>query len=377
MPNPFQSVAIVGVYNTKQARVLEGETRAQVIADAVRGTLADAGVAPRDVDGVVSATSGHVIRQLGGQPCWSSDAGAGIAGVIDAALAIASGQCEMVLVVGGQAGSYSQRGSTAPWTRPTSEFIETWGLYTAVEFALIAKRHMHLYGTTPESMAEVASAIRSNGATNSEAVYYGREVTPEDVLNSRMVADPFHLLDICMTSEGGAGMLLTTVERARALDVTPVFIHGGALEKQGAPYFEPPVWDRFGWSGRWAGEKAFGMAGLAPSDMDVCEFYDNFSFDVIRLFEAYGFCGEGEGGDFVMDGRVRIDGAMPICTDGGLMSYSHNAGSQALQRPIAGVLQIQGRAANQVPDVDFVLTENYGGAALFTDCLILGREPSA
>src|SRR5262249_54161503 len=147
-----------------------------------------------------------------------------------------------------------------------------------------------------------------NGARNPAAVYYDREVTPQDVLNSRMVTDPYHLLDICTTSEGGAGMVLTTIERAKDLPVKPVYILGAALEQQGNAYRRPPVWDRYGWSGRWGGKKMFEQAHLTPNDIDVCEFYDNFSFEIIRLLEAYGFCGEGEGGDFVMGGRVRIDG---------------------------------------------------------------------
>ena len=102
--------------------------------------------------------------------------------------------------------SYTEREATAPWTRPANEFVVGFGMFTAAEFALIARRHMHVYGTTPESLATVAATIRNNGHVNPEAVYYGRgPFTPEDILASRMVADPFHLLDCAMTSEGGCG----------------------------------------------------------------------------------------------------------------------------------------------------------------------------
>ncbi len=106
---------------------------------------------------------------------------------------------------------------------------------------------------------------------------------------------------------------------------------------------------------------------------------DNFSFDVIRLFETYGFCGEGEGGDYVMGGRVRIDGDMPVTTDGGLMSYSHAMIPQAMQRVIAGTLQLQGRAVNQVTHkrVQNILVENFGGGALFTHQMIISSEPAS
>ena len=381
--NPLHQAAIVGVYNTKQARFLEGHTSAGLTLEAVLGALKDAGLSPSDVDGVCIGNqgfpnSGDMVYQLGWRPSWTGQ-GIGISAVANAALAIGAGMCETVVLASGQAGAYADRGATAPWTRPTNEFVECWGLFTAAEFALVAKRHMHKYGIKPEALAEIASAIRTNGTNNPAAVYYGRQATPEDVLNSRMVADPYHLLDICMTSEGGVGMVMTTVEKAKQLNVKPVYILGASLESQGAGYKQPPVWDRFGRSGEWSGQKVFQQSGLTVKDMDIGEFYDNFSWEMLRLFEVYGFCGEGEGGDYVMDGRVRIDGEFPIVTDGGLMSYSHAGTAQALQRVISGVLQIQGRAVNQVKHkpVRNVLVENFGSGVLGTPTMIIGAEPIA
>ena len=108
---------------------------------------------------------------------------------------------------------------------------------------------------------------------------------------------------------------MTTAERARDLDVTPVYLLGGALERQGMAYVAAPVWDRCGLVGRFAAEKAFAQCGLAPGDVDVCEFYDPFSFEIIRQFEAFEFCAEGEGGDFVMDGNIAPGGRFPVTTD--------------------------------------------------------------
>ena len=382
--NPLHGAAIVGVYNTKQGRLLEGATSQSLVLEATLGAIKDAGLTPKDVDGVISggwggvSGPGDMIRQLGSRPSWFGSGGADINGVMNAAMAIGMGLCETVVISSAQAGAYRDHSGTAPWVRPTNEFVECWGLFTAAEFALLAKRHMHKYGTKPEALAEVASAIRMNGSKNPGAVYYGREATPQDVMNSRMVADPFHLLDICTTSEGGAGMVVTSVEKAREMGIKPAYILGAAVEQQGAAYKEPPVWDKFGWSGRWGGKKMFEQAKMTPKDIDICEFYDNFSFDVIRLLEVYGFCGDGEGGDFVMGGRVRIDGELPVTTDGGLMSFSHPASPQAMQRVIAGVLQLQGRAVNQVKHkrVQNVLTENYGGGALFTNQMIISNQPA-
>jgi acetyl-CoA acetyltransferase len=190
-----------------------------------------------------------------------------------------------------------------------------------------------------------------------------------------MIADPFHLLDCAMTAEGGAGMVMTTVERARDLDVTPVYVLGGGLDRRGPAYVMAPVWDRVGDVGKWPAEQAFAMSGLGPADVDACEFYDPFSFEIIRQFEAFGFCGPGEGGPFVMDGRIRLGGQYPVCTDGGTMSFSHPGTAQLLQKVISGVQQIRGNAADrQVENARVVMVSNGGAGALFNDVLLLGRE---
>ena len=378
--NPLHQAAIVGVYNTRQA-VRLGVDEYALLRDAIQGTLADAGLTAAEVDGVNVRTSvqrlnsREAVMLLGGRPCWTGST-LGVEAVMEAACAIASGQCEVALIADAQAGEYTRRDMTSPWTRPAHEFVECWGLYTAAEFALIARRHMHLYGTRPEALAEVASTIRSNGGRHPGAVHTGKIVTPEDVLSSRMVAEPFHLLDCAINSEGGCGVLLTSAERARDLDVTPIFVLGGANERQGMSYVAPPVWDRYGWVGRRAAQRSFAQCGLGPQDVDVCEFYDPFSFEVIRQFEAYGFGKEGEGGDFVMDGRIRIGGDFPVVTNGGLLSFSHPHTGQLLQKVIASVQQLQGRVpeALRVPGARVAMTSNGGAGALFCDVMLLGRE---
>lgn len=271
---------------------------------------------------------------------------------------------------------YADRAATSPWTRPSHEFVECFGLYTAAEFALMAQRHMTLYGTAPEAFAEVAAAIRCNGARHPEAVFYNREVAPEDVLASRMICEPFHLLDCAMNSEGGAGLILTTRARAADLDVRPIHLLGGALDRQGMSYVTAPVWEYYGDVGRRAAQLAFAQSGLGPSDIDVCEFYDPFSFEPIRQFEAFGFCDEGEGGAFVMDGRVRIDGQYPLSTNGGLLAFSHAGVVQMLQKVISGAQQLRGEYpdALTVDGAQTVMVSNGGAGALFCDVLLLGTQ---
>jgi acetyl-CoA acetyltransferase len=382
MKSPFQDVAIVGAYNTKQARRLEGTTELALVLDAIRGTLDSAGIGPTEVDGLNVSTwvnplnARNVATWFGGRPVWTGTSHAGIESVLEAAAAIATGQCHTVLIVAAQCGEYIERESTVSWTRPDNEFVECWGLYTAAEFALIAQRHMHLYGTKREALSEVAAAIRMNGARNPEAVMYGREVTPADVEASRMVADPYRLLDCCITSEGGTGILLTSAERARDLDVTPIRVLGGALDRQGMSYVSAPVWDRYGWVGRRAARFSFEQSGLSPADVDVAEFYDPFSFEIIRQLEAFGFCKEGEGGDFVMNGRIRIDGALPVATNGGTLSFSHAGLVQMLQKPVNAVLQLRGELPEvlTVPDARVAMASNGGAGALFTDVMLVGKE---
>lgn len=381
--NPLHDVAIVGAYNTRQARRLE-EPELEVLLDAMRGALASAGLGFADVDGVNASASTRrlhsreAVMLLGGRPCWIGNE-IGIPAVVEAALAIASGQCDVALLATAQVAEYVERDKTAPWTRPSHEFVECWGLFTPAEFALMARRHMHLYGTKPEALAEVAASIRNHGARHPQAVYHGRFVTPEDVLASRMVADPFHLLDCATTSEGGAGLVLTSRERARDLDVRPVFLLGAGRDVQGNAYVTAPVWDRYGQVGRRAAQRAFAQAGLTPADVDVAELYDPFSFEVIRQLEAFGFCAPGEGGEFVRGGRIAAGGALPVATNGGLLAFSHAGLAQLLQKPIQAAQQLRGEApeALSVAGARVALASNGGSGALFSEVLLLGAEPAS
>ena len=383
--HPLHSVAIAGVHNTRQARVLDDTDSRAITLEASLAALDDAGLTPRDVDGVAGQALDFAYQARIG-PVWWSPSSLGIPAVLDAANAIANGLATTVLMAAGSAGVYTERRATAPWTRPEHEFVASYGMFTAAEFALVARRHMHLYGTKPEALATVAATIRNNGHVNPGAVYAGRgPYTPDDILASRMVADPYHLLDCAMTSEGGCALVLTRADRAGDLAKPPVYVLGGATDRMGPSYTNPPSFDlhdprrpelRNAWVGRRAARAAFAMCGLGPEDVDVCELYDPFSFEIIRQFEAFGFCGEGEGGDFVMDGTIEVGGRAPVTTDGGTMSFSHGGATvQLLQRVLRGVEQLRGECpTRQVPGAGVALCSGGGAGALFTDVLLLGRE---
>ena len=384
MPHPYRDVVIAGVHNTAQARSLEGHDTESITFEAALGALADAGVASGEVDAVIGAHAQELVLGLRLGPCTRLPWQLGIPIVLEAADLIASGRANVVLIAAGGAGMYTDRSSTAPWTRPANEFVVGYGLFTAAEFALMARRHMLMHGTTPEQMATVAATIRNNGHVNPEAVYHGRgPFTPDDILGSRMVADPFHLLDCAMTSEGGCALVLTTADRAADLPATPVWVLGGASDSYGPAYQIAPAWDILGRSdvpagyvGRTAARHAFATAGLAPADVDVAELYDPFSFEIIRQVEAFGFCADGEGGPFVADGNIAPNGRLPVTTDGGTMSYSHaGINAQMLQRVIRGVQQMRGTCVtNQVDGASVALCSNGGSGALFCDVLLLGTE---
>jgi acetyl-CoA acetyltransferase len=382
MPHPFRDVAIVGIHNTAQARRLPGQHDSSSIAlEAALGALSDAGIAACEVDAVVGVASTDAILELGLGPCIRRPNALGISAILEAAALVTTGQSRVALALAGGAGLL-QDAVAAPWTTPPNELVAGFGLFTAAEFALMARRHMITYGTTERQMATAAAVIRNNGHLNPEAIYYGRgPFTAEDVLASPMVADPFRLLDCAATSEGGCAIVLAHAERAVG-EPRAVWILGAGCDTYGPAYTVAPVWDFVGrqdadcagWVGARAAEAAFTMAGLTPADVDVAELYDPFSFEILRQLEAYGFCGRGEGGPMVESGAIAPGGSLPVTTDGGTMSFSHpGVAAQQYQRVARGVQQIRGECPTaQVPGASVALCSNGGSGALFADVLLLG-----
>jgi acetyl-CoA acetyltransferase len=377
-------VAIVGVHNTKQARHLPDHNSLSIAFEAAFGALADAGLKPQDLDGVVGVQAANFIHQTGIGPVWSSSSLHGIPALLEAAGAIMSGAASVVLLLAGAAGRYTDRGSTAPWTRYSNEFVESFGMFTTAQFALVAQRYLYKYGVGPESFAAVAATIRNNGHINPDAVYFDRgPFTAEDVMKSRLIAEPYHLLDCASTTEGGAALIVAQHERAADMANLPVYLLGGGMEQFGPAYRFPPRLD-FGGNrredltietlGRGIWEKAKQQSGLTHSDIDVLELYDPFSYEIIRQLEAFGFCAPGEGGDYVMAGMIEPDGKTPVTTDGGLMAFSHpGVAAQKYQRVIRATEQLRGTCkTNQRLGAEVALCTGGGSAPMFLDLLLLG-----
>lgn len=383
--NHHRGAAIVGIANTEQARSLPGHDSRSIALEAAIGALGDAGIAPGDVDGVVGQHAAELVHDLRLGPCVRQPSSLGIPAVLDALDMVGAGRCRVVVVAAGGAGLHAPGGAVAAWTRPAHEFVEPFGLFTAAEFALLAREHMLRFGTTAEQLATAAAIVRNNGHAHPGAVYHGRgPFEAADVLASPVVADPFHLLECATTSEGGAALVVASADLVDDLRVPPAWVLGAGSESFGPAYQVPPVWTRdgqhgeveAGYVGRNAARRAFSQAGLGPDDVDVAELYDPFSFELIRQLEAFGFCADGEGGELVMSGAIGPGGRLPITTDGGTMSYSHaGISTQMLQRVTRGVEQLRGTCeSRQVDGAEVALCSNGGAGALFSDVMVLGRE---
>ena len=242
-------------------------------------------------------------------------------------------------------------------------------------FALVAQTYMHRFNPDREALSAIAAAIRNSGAANPDAVMTGRgPFSPADITASPLVAEPFHLLDLCLATEGAAAFVITTPERARDAPSGSVSILGGGSEWYRQQYVDPPRYDEVGRIGADAYARSFAMAGLSPTDIDVFELYDINTWEVVRQVETLGLCGEGEGADYLVDQGIGVDGALPINTDGGLMAFSHTGYGGPNLKVIEAVRQLRGMAGpGQVADVDHVFVTGAGSGAQYHNAMILGR----
>jgi acetyl-CoA acetyltransferase len=373
---------IVGVHATEQALSLPHRDAMDLAVEAVTGAIADAGLQPSDVDGAQVdwpgpggvPGEGSSWARLLGDLRWTSDAmldNAGSRGLLKAAAAVTAGFADTVVVGGCRLVS---RGGGPVGAGTPLEFTDVWGSYVVAQFALVAARHMHQFGTTPRQLAEVAATIRTNGSTNPEAMMYGRgPYTADDVLASRMVATPFHLLDCCIVGEGGGAFVVTTAERARDLPHPPVAVLGGGMEYHQAAYANPALYREVGMIGRDAAVRAFATAGVGPAEVDVFSLYDPNSFEVIRQLEALGVCEEGEGGPLVESGAIAVDGKYPVNPDGGCLSYAWNGTQQMTLKVVEAVRQLRGSAVHQVTGAEVAVVGNAGSGAQHYEMSVLGR----
>jgi len=379
----LQDVAIVGVYTTEQATRLDRSSM-DLCIEAAFGALEDAGLPPNSVDAVAMewpgpggypGDSASWARLFGSPLRWTADGAlesAGARAVAKAASAISAGLCEVAIVGGGMAGP--EAAARFKTVGPGWEFAQPFGAYAASEFALVAQRHMYEFGTTPEQLAEVSATIRNHGHKNPDAVMFGEgPYTPDDVLASPVIASPLHRLDVCLIAQGGAALVMTTMERARDLRQQPVRLLGAGMEYLMGGWTGFSLYRQCGHIGTDAFARAFAMAGVGPEDIDVFSLYDPTSFEVIRQFEAMGLCPIGEGGPFVEGGTLSLEGSHPTNPDGGLLSFTWVGVQQMTMRVIEGVHQIRGQATGrQIDGAELVLASNAGSGAQHMEVAVLG-----
>jgi acetyl-CoA acetyltransferase len=235
---------------------------------------------------------------------------------------------------------------------------------------MVARRHMHEFGTTIEQLAEIAVSTRHNAALNPEA-YHRDPITVDDVLGSRMIADPLTKLHCCLRSDGGGAVVLASESRARDCARPPVWVLGTG---EAVSHTTMSEWEDFTESPCVrSGQQAFGRAGVTPDDVDVCEIYDAFTPMVLLTVEGLGFCKKGEGGPFVADGRLRVDGPLPTNTDGGGLSACH-PGMRGIFLLVEATRQLRGECgARQVAGAEVACVNGTGGWFSSASTVILGR----
>jgi acetyl-CoA acetyltransferase len=364
-------IAIAGVHEY-ESRWCPDKTTLQITAECARDALADSGLELSDVDGLFGATMTMgamgivgLAEYLNIKPRYIDGSNIGgssfLSHVAHAAAAIHSGLCEVALILYGSTAASDAMaigtGDSNPRGDSSAAFVSPYGVPLVAFYAMVAQRHMHQYGTTSEQLADIAVSTRHHASLNPHAKM--REpITREDVLDSRVIADPLHLLDCCIISDGGGAVVVTSLERARDLKQPPIVILGTGEavchREIGAP-------DLMTIAARQSGEHAFAMAGLRPSDIHLATIYDSFTITVLTTLECLGFCKPGEGGGFVENGGIGLGGGLPVNPDGGGLSSNHS-GMRGIFLIIEAVRQLRGGlGARQVEGAEVALAHGTGG----------------
>jgi acetyl-CoA C-acetyltransferase len=246
---------------------------------------------------------------------------------------------------------------------------------------MAAHRHMHQYGTTSEQLAEIAVATRYHATRNPQAVQaledlgfkQTGEITVQDVVESRVIADPLHLLDCCMISDGGGAVVIAAADVARNTKKTPAWVLGAGE----AVRYQENNRDITSSAAVQSGPPAFAQAGVRPDEIDIAMIYDSFTITVLTILEDLGFCKKGDGGAFVEGGRLRFDtGSLPLNTDGGGLSSNH-PGMRGIFLLIEATRQLRGESSSQVKDARLALAHGNGGMLATRHAgstVILGRD---
>ena len=382
--------AITGIGATEFSKD-SGRSEMSLASEAVAAAIADAGLKPSDIDGMVTYSTDNnpdveIARHVGiGALRHFSrvhyGGGAACGTIVQAAMAVATGVADAVVCYrafnersGRRFGAGVQDlplAATAEraqfsWTTPFGQ------LTPASWVAMVARRYMHLYGATSEDFGRVAVAGRKHAANNPAAWFHNEPITLEEHQASRWIVDPLHLLDCCQESDGGQALVVVSAERARDLPNRPALIVAGA---QGAgeeqwtmtSFFRDDIAQLP--EMKVVADELWSSSGLTPADIQTAILYDHFTPYVLMQLEEFGFCGRGEAKDFIADGALEIGGRLPINTHGGQLGEAYIHGMNGIAE---AVRQIRGTSVNQVDSVENVLVT--AGTGVPTSGLILGVD---
>ena len=378
-----KSVAIVGAAESELGKV-PGMTSLDLQAQAAARALRDAGLALKDVDGIFAHVDDRhaglqLAEYLGIQPRYVDSTGVGgmsnVMHIRHAMAAIEAGMCEVALVAYGSTqlsdGTRKVGGTPEDMRMPRGQFITPYGQLSPIGYyAMVAQLHMHRYGTTPRDLAEVAVAARKWAQLNPHA-YRREETSIEEVMASRMIADPLRQRDCCLVTDAGGAFIVTTAARARELRRPPVYVMGIA-ESFSHHYTPFGTADWLDTNVAQTADQALAMAGVTRQDIDVVQIYDHFTIGVIQSLEELGFCKRGEGGAFVAGGRLAPGGDFPINTSGGGLSYNH-PGQFGMLLLLEAVHQLRKECGErQLPKAELALVHAPGLVFSCNTTLILG-----
>ncbi|MGE5594735.1 MAG: thiolase family protein [Hyphomicrobiales bacterium] len=389
--------AIVGIAEFKPARYTEGETTLGMLAKVAMEAIADAGLEIGEVDGLLVESFAEapfmapatLIEYLG-MKCRFSEVldlgGATGAGMVSrAAAAINSGLCETVVCT--TATRREKRTTEGPKRTansgfagrrvdrtPTSEFEVPYGAIGAnYGYAMIANRYAYEYGVKPEQLAKIAVAQRYNACHNPDALFFGQPITIDDVLNSPVIVDPLHLLEIVMPVAGAAAVVVTSAKKAKKLKNRPAYVLGaGEWTTHKSITYAPSLTDT---AVKGAADEAFKMAGVRRKDVDVASIYDCYTITVLLTLEDAGFAKKGRGGQFVDEHNLQFDGDFPLNPHGGQLSFGQAGTAGGMSHVTEAARQVMGRAqGRQVKKCEFAFVNGNGGIMSDQVSLILGRD---
>lgn len=395
----MRKAAIVGIAEFPERRVQDDISALNIKASSAQRALEDAGLGWGDVDALYDAGEAFsgmspvmMAEYLQVNPrVIDGTAVGGSSYEFHAAHArrdIEAGRARVALLTYGSTAKRDRRAigtggrMTQGMPTPSGNIEDPWGLTLIANYALVARRHMHQYGTRPEDLAEIAVVTRRHAMRNPQAVKAMQDLgfrdvgnlSVRDVLHSPMISDPLHLLDCCMISDGGGAVVIASDEVARETRHRPVWILGSG-EAVGYPDNKRDITVT---AAAQSGPEAFGQSGLRPEEMDVAMIYDSFTITVLAILEDLGFCAKGEGGAYVAHGRLAFDvpGGPALNTDGGGLSSNH-PGMRGIFLLIEAARQLRGESTAQVEEARLAVVHGNGGQ-LGTrhagSTIILGRD---